>query len=70
MLNFIRPRNPIKNAYAESFVGRLRNECLNENWFLSLEDAKEKVEEWRQHYNKERHRGPPGNLAPLEHQVA
>ena len=35
-LHFIRPGKPIENAYAESFIGRLRDECLNENWFLSL----------------------------------
>ena len=65
-LNFIRPRKPIENAYAESFIGRLRDECLNEHWFLSLEDAREKVEEWRQHYNRERPHGALGNVPPVE----
>ena len=40
-LNFIRPGKPIENAYAESFNGRLRDECLNTNWFLSLKEARE-----------------------------
>jgi putative transposase len=39
-LNFIQPSTSIENACAESFVARLRDECLNENWFLSLKDAK------------------------------
>jgi len=47
-----------------------RQECLNENWFLSLEDAREKIEEWRQHYNRERPHGALDNLAPLEYLVA
>jgi putative transposase len=65
-LNFIRPGKPIENAFAESFIGRLRDECLNENWFLSLEDARDKAEEWRQHYNRERPHGSLGNLSPVE----
>jgi putative transposase len=39
---------------------------LNESWFLSLEDAREKVEEWRQHYNWERPHGSLGNIPPVE----
>ena len=39
-LNSIRPGKPIESAYVESFVGRLRDECLNENWFLNLRDAR------------------------------
>ncbi len=46
-LDFSRPGKPGDNAYIESFNARFRLECLNEHWFLSLEDAKEKVEEWR-----------------------
>jgi len=65
-LDFIRPGKPTDNALIESFNGRFREECLNESWFLSLEDAREKVEEWRQHYNRERPHGSLGNLAPLE----
>jgi transposase InsO family protein len=37
-LHFIRPGKPVENAYCESFNGKLRNECLNENWFLDLDD--------------------------------
>jgi putative transposase len=46
-LDFSRPGKPTDNAFIESFNGRFRQECLNESWFLSLEDAREKVETWR-----------------------
>ena len=63
---YINPGSPWENPYIESFIGTLRDECLNESWFLSLEDAREKVEAWREHYNRERPHGALGNLAPLE----
>ena len=66
-LDFIQPGKPMENGLIEAFNGRLRQECLNESWFLSLEDAWEKVEAWRQHYNRERPHGALGNLAPLEY---
>ncbi|MBN2074547.1 MAG: transposase family protein [Dehalococcoidales bacterium] len=69
-LDFSRPGRPTDNALIESFNGHFRQECLNENWFLSLDDAKEKVEEWRQHYNQERPHESLDNLAPLEYLVA
>ena len=47
-LDFSRPGKPTDNAFIEAFNGRFRQECLNENWFLSLEDAEEKVESWRE----------------------
>jgi len=50
-LDFIRPGKPTENAYVESFQGRFRDECLNENYFLDLEEAKNKIEEWRIEYN-------------------
>jgi putative transposase len=65
-LDFIRPGKPTDNALIEAFNGRFRQECLNENWFLSLEDAKEKVEEWRHHYNLERPHGSLNNRPPVE----
>jgi len=69
-LDFIRLGKPTDNAFIESFNGHFRQECLNENWFLSLEDAREKIEEWRQYYNRERPHGSLDNLAPLEYLVA
>lgn len=61
-LEFIQPGKPVQNAYVESFNGRLRDECLNANWFTSLNDAKRKIEEWRQDYNQQR---PHSSLAYL-----
>jgi len=55
----------MRNAIIEAFNGRLRQECLNENWFLSLDDARQKVEAWRQEYNKIRPHGALGNVSPL-----
>lgn len=46
-LDFSRPGRPTDNATVESFNGRLRQECLNEHWFLSLDDARAKIEAWR-----------------------
>jgi putative transposase len=65
-LDFSRPGKPTNNAFIESFNGRVRAECLNENWFLSLDDAKTKVEDWRQDYNNHRPHSSLGNLAPRE----
>lgn len=66
-LDFSRPGKPTDNGLIEAFNGRLRQECLNESWFLSLADAREKVEAWRLDYNTERPHGALGNLAPLEY---
>jgi putative transposase len=53
-LDFSRPGKPTDNAAVESFNGRLRQECLNEHWFLSLDDARVKIEAWRRDYNENR----------------
>jgi len=53
-LDFSRPGKPTDNAVIESFNGRLRQECLNQNWFLSLQDAQEKLESWRMDVNQTR----------------
>jgi putative transposase len=59
-LHFIRPGKPVDNCYIESFNGKLRDECLNQHWFLSLADAQRKIEAWRRDYNEARpHRGLP-----------
>lgn len=63
---FIRPGKPVENAYIESFNGKFRDECLNENWFTSLRDAQEKIEAWRKDYNCERPHSSLGNLSPEE----
>ena len=53
-LSFIRPGKPVENAFAESFNGRLRDECLNINWFMSVRHAREIIESRRQDYNEVR----------------
>ena len=53
-LIFIRPGPPMENGFIESFNGRLRDECLNVEWFTSLEDARRQLATWRYHYNHER----------------
>lgn len=65
-LNFIRPGKPVENAYIESFNGKFRDECLNENWFLNLRDAQEKIEAWRIDYNRNRPHTSLGGLSPEE----
>jgi putative transposase len=66
-LNFIRPGKPIENAYAESFIGSLRDECLNENWFISLKYARGIIESWRIDYNEGRPHTSLGGLTPREY---
>jgi putative transposase len=65
-LQFSRPGKPTDNAYIEAFNGRLREECLNQHWFLSLRDAREKIEAWRIGYNESRPHGSLGWLTPAE----
>jgi len=65
-LNFIRPGKPVENAYAESFIGRLRDECLNENWFASVKEAKDIIETWRRDYNEVRPHSSLDDLSPRE----
>ena len=69
-LDFIRPGKPIENALIESFNGRLRDECLNVNEFVSLEHARREIEAWRQDYNRCRPHGALGNLTPSEYAEA
>ena len=65
-LRFIAPGKPQQNGYIESFNGKLRDECLNEHWFLSLYDAREKIEAWRMEYNRERPHSSLQNMTPEE----
>jgi len=53
-LAFIQPGKPTQNAFIESLNGKFRNECLNQHWFKSLDDAEAKIDAWRYHYNHER----------------
>jgi putative transposase len=65
-LVFSRPGTPTDNAHIESFNGSLREECLNTNWFMSLEDAKEKLEIWRNDNNEYRPHSALSTLPPAE----
>jgi putative transposase len=56
----IQPGRPMQNGRVESFNGRLRDECLNANWFPTMNEAKRKIEAWRAEYNRER---PHSSLA-------
>jgi putative transposase len=50
-LHFIQPGKPTQNSFVESFNGKFREYCLDLNWFTSLDDARERIERWRMHYN-------------------
>ncbi len=65
-MDFSRPGKPTDNALVESFNGSLRDECLNVHWFLSLDDAQEKIEKWRQEYNQQRPHSSLNNQTPEE----
>ena len=65
-LDFSRPGKPTDNAFIESFNGRLRDECLNQHWFLSLDEARAVTEAWRDDYNRVRPHGALGNQTPFE----
>lgn len=66
ILDFSRPGKPTDNAFIESFNGSFRDECLNVNWFLSLEDAREKIQAFKEEYNHFRPHSALGNLTPVE----
>jgi putative transposase len=51
-LDFSRPGKPTDNAFVKSFNSRLRDEYLNAHWFLSLVDARAKIEAWRRDYTE------------------
>ena len=65
-LDFIRPGKPTDNGHIESFNGRLRDECLNVMQFLSIDDARAKIEAWRIDYKAHRPHSSLGNLPPSE----
>ena len=63
-LDFSRPGKPTDNAHIEAFNSRLRAECLNASWFLSMGDARERIEQWRTDYNEDRPHTALGGLTP------
>jgi transposase InsO family protein len=75
-LHFIERGKPTQNAFIESFNGKFRDECLNQNWFLDLRDARDRIEAWRLDYNAVRPHSslgvsdagrvrPPSSRAPV-----
>jgi len=65
-LDFIRPGKPVDNCHIEAFNARLRDECFNANIFVSLGDARRKIETWRMDYNDHRPHGSLGDRSPGE----
>src|SRR5262249_6459784 len=65
-LQFIQPGKPVQNCFVESFNGRFRDECLNENWFTNLNAARTIINRWKEQYNEEREHGSLGGLTPSE----
>lgn len=66
-IDFSRPGKPTDNAKNESFNGRFREECLNAHWFLSLDDAREKIDAWRAYYNEVRPHSALDWMTPTEY---
>jgi len=65
-LHFIEPGKPVQNAFIESFNGKFRDECLNQNWFVNLDDARRIIETWRVDYNTVRPHSSLGYRTPAE----
>ncbi len=66
-LHFIEPGKPVQNAFIESFNGKFRDECLNdEHWFMTLQEAQLVTEAWRREYNEERTHSSIGDVTPQE----
>jgi putative transposase len=65
-LDFSRPGKPTDNAYIEAFNSRLRQECSNASWFLSLDEARARIEEWRTGCNQTRPHASLGGLMPTQ----
>lgn len=64
--DFIRPGKPVEHAVVESVNGRFRDECLNTQVFVSLHDARQKIETWRTDYNEHWLHGSLEDLTPRE----
>jgi putative transposase len=65
-LHFIQPGKPVQNAFIESFNGKFRDECLNQHWFVTLQEAQLVIEAWRKEYNEERTQSSIGDVTPQE----
>ena len=63
-LDYSQPGTPTDNPHIESFNGSFRDESLNMNWFMSLKNARTKIERWRRDYNEFRPHSAPTYLTP------
>lgn len=68
--HYIQPGKPYQNGNMESFNGKLRDECLNENWFTSLEEARRLIEKWREDYNNARPHSALKGRTPNEAEIS
>ena len=66
-LGFVQPGKPTQNAFVESLNGKFRNECLNQHWFRTLDEARYEIELWREHYNTVRPHSSLNYLPPVEY---
>jgi putative transposase len=64
-LDFSRPGKPTDNGFIETFNSKFQAECLNAHWFLSLADAREKLDTWRRDYNEVRPHSAIGYKVPI-----
>jgi putative transposase len=69
-LDFSRPGKPVDNAFVEAFNATLRRECLSQHWFTSLEDAAQRLEEWRNEYNNDRPHSSLGQATPAHYRAS
>ena len=65
-LHFIQPGKPTQNAFVESLNGKFRNECLNQHWFRTLQEARYEINKWREHYNQVRPHSSLNYMPPVE----
>lgn len=65
-LRYIEPGKPVQNAFIESFNGRLRDECLNANWFFNVKEARRNIRAWQNDYNNCRPHSSLGYRTPAE----
>lgn len=63
---YIKPGSPWQNGFVEGFNGKLRDECLNREWFTGRREAKVLIEQWRQFYNQRRQHSALGYMTPAE----
>lgn len=63
-LHFIQPGKPVQHACIESVNGTFRDECVNEHWLVTLQEAQLVIEAWRRKYNEERTHSTIGDVTP------